>query len=238
MKTPVIIPAHNEAGYIAGALRSLDAAQVEPIVAINGEQRDVTATVAEQFGATVQVIPEQGQLNAIQRSVECLGDRALEPFLLMDADSHPLRPKEWPQAMLRGISPERPEVINGSLILNEVPLYDGLIRSVKWYVDDERARRNGTARTHGANMGLFLRDKQTRQTFCEMPSVHYGNDVYMRETIVAAGGISRQVTHPNALMVTSGRYVQPLWKRVILGQSDFNEKTFNLRSTAAAEISQ
>ncbi len=79
-KTPVIIAAFNEERYIGGTLQALPAAEVEPIVAVNGST-DSTAEIARSFGATTLEFEDQGKLPAQQAALRYLGDRALEPVL-------------------------------------------------------------------------------------------------------------------------------------------------------------
>src|SRR6266568_4712325 len=94
VKTPVIIPAYNEERNIARLLSVLPADLVEPIVAVNGST-DKTAEIAESFDVKVYDIPEQGKVPAIQYVLHHLGDRALDPLLVLDADNIPLFPRRW-----------------------------------------------------------------------------------------------------------------------------------------------
>ena len=67
MRTPVIIPAYNEAERIGASLRGLDHAKVEPFVVVNGEQgRTETYAEAARYTSNVFLNPEQGKLPAVQ----------------------------------------------------------------------------------------------------------------------------------------------------------------------------
>jgi len=105
MKTPVIIPAYNEERRIGATLSALPASEVEPTVIVNGSY-DATADIARSFGVNVIETERRGKMPAIQLCLREMGSRALEPFILLDADTRPVLPKTWARLLLRGLHPD------------------------------------------------------------------------------------------------------------------------------------
>lgn len=132
MKTPIIIAAYNEEKRIAETLRSLPASVTEPIVAVNGTT-DATADIARSFGAKVYDFEEQGKLPAIQKVLGLLGHRALEPLLMLDADTRPIYPTKWYEAMMKQL------YANGT---------DAMIASAPvWFTSERGKNASTTARS-------------------------------------------------------------------------------------------
>jgi glycosyltransferase involved in cell wall biosynthesis len=114
-KIPVIIPAFNEEERIAATLASLPEEFVDPIVAVNGTT-DRTSEIVENFGVPVLETDEQGKLPAIQMTLKSLGERALSPLIILDADTRPLMPVLWQTLMndyLTDASHGGPVVVGG-----------------------------------------------------------------------------------------------------------------------------
>ena len=131
MKTKVIIPAYNEAHTIRRTLDSLPADLTEPIVAVNGED-DGTLAIAEQLGAEVLLSEEQGKIRAIQQALGYIGSSAaLEPILLLDADTQPIFARRWHDGMVDRLqSDDRPTSIGGPVIFTGKPAHEAVLRSV------------------------------------------------------------------------------------------------------------
>jgi glycosyltransferase involved in cell wall biosynthesis len=104
MKTPVVIAALNEERNIGRTLDTLPRDLTEPIVVVNGSS-DNTAAIARRFTDQVYDLPEQGKMPAIQFAMKRLGNRALDPFIVLDADSAPIFPRHWSDAMVKNITP-------------------------------------------------------------------------------------------------------------------------------------
>src|SRR5438874_618123 len=90
MSVLIIIAARNESRHVGESLDALSQQtyNVEPIVVVNGSA-DKTADIARTAGAFV-LESEEGKMRAIQAGLRYLGRRALEPLLILDADTRPL----------------------------------------------------------------------------------------------------------------------------------------------------
>lgn len=232
MKTPVIIAAHNEAAMIKRTLYNLDADLVEPHVIANGCE-DNTADVARFFGAEVYENQEAGKLPAIQSVLKALGDRALDPLLYTDADSYPVSTRSWHRHMLRALDPDAPSAASGPIVLDTFGV-SGLAYDAKYYLDTLRAHRNETTRFRGANMATHLQKDSVLKRVLELPHIWPGEDRAIELAIHSEGGVSRQVVHPGATVVTSSRYILPIINFATEGRKGVRKKSLtNYRERAA-----
>jgi glycosyltransferase involved in cell wall biosynthesis len=216
MKTPVIIAAHNEAELLGRTLRSLNHADVEPIVIANGCE-DMTADVARSYGATTIELPEPGKLPAIQQGLKWLNGRALKTVLYTDADSYPLGPTHWVKAMNRSVSDTpQPAVSFGPIahVDRHGPL-DNLARSIKRQLDVRISKPRGVVHTIGVNMATRYGEQVILDEIVELPHVWPGEDQLMSEVVVAAGGLCRQVVDPLATVATSSRRMPPFFSVIL-----------------------
>jgi len=233
MKTPVIIAAHNEAAMIGHALDKLDAKHVEPYVMANGCE-DETADVARSYGALVYETHEAGKLPAIQNILVALGDRALDPLLYLDADSYPVFTNRWHRRMLSALIHEVPSAVSGPIVLDTFGA-TGLVYDSKYYLDNLRARHEGSVRFRGANMATFLQREPVLKRILELPHIWPGEDCAMEIAIKSEGGSSRQVIHPGAAVVTSARYISPIGDLVMAGREETRKKSLKGYRERAAD---
>lgn len=218
MKTPVIIPAYNEERHIARTLERLPSALVEPIVAVNGST-DRTADIAESFGVQVLRIPEQGKLPAIQRALEQLGARALEPLLLLDADAYPRNPVKWHNHMLGLLSSDKetPTVATGmhwfTPTTNDV--FTPVVRSL--FAIGETILKSGKEVTrtginggqYGANVGLHIFRKAILDEVIALDHFWPKEDRALTRAIVRHDGIFKQSLSLDALVFTTEPLTYP-----------------------------
>lgn len=208
MKTPVIIPAFNEERRLERTLHYLPDS-VAPIIAINGSDdlsNYLTAAIAEQFGAEVQIIPEQGKLPAIQKVLRGLGDRALEPLLILDADTRPLFPKHWHSHMLHDLSTEGvPQVVGGPVWFTGRPIGESAIRSV-WRAGRALASAHDTSLERvgqcGPNMGIKLEKNHVLKAILDLEHTWPGEDIALTQAVIDNGGDFHQPVHPFACTTT------------------------------------
>ncbi len=201
MKTPVIIPAFNEELRLGRTLEALPADLVEPIVAVNGST-DATATIAEDFGAYVVDIEQQGKMPAIQKALEHLGRRALQPLLILDADARPIFPQRWHRHMVSPISSaETPVVVGGPVWYTGSPRVEAILRSVY------RAGRTITnadvgnidrAIQFGPNMGVHIKERHVLDLIMGIPNYWPGEDRALAEAVSHGDGTYRALVHPYA----------------------------------------
>ncbi len=235
MKTPVIIPAFNEERNIATTLNALPQ-EVEPIVASNGST-DNTVTIAEHFGVKVFNLSEQGKLPAIQHVLRDLGERALEPLLLLDADTIPRHPIEWHRRMLSALEPQasRPIVASGPVWLTlesgETTLSSN-IRSL-WRIGatiatKQRAFNSGSnGAQYGPNMGIHIGRKVILDKVLGLQHYWPLEDVALTEAVVGnEGGVFKQLLDLDLLAYTpEPADYQPLLAFFREGIRKSNERT-------------
>ncbi len=196
MKTPVLIPAHNEALYIGQALGRLDPTLTDPLVIVNGDQADNTTEIVKGFGVTVLSLDEQGKLPAQQMGMRYLGKDALNPVLFLDADSYPLFPSQWPGRMLQRLDPGKPSVAVGPVIFEGGSVIDDSLRSLRSRLHAYRAARNGDTIPFGSNMALHMKSREVLDVFLDLPHIWAGDDFATRDVITSHGGTAEQIVHP------------------------------------------
>ena len=213
MKTPVIIPAYNDEKNIGALLRTLPRDLVEPIVSVSGST-DRTAAIAYNRGAKVMDNPELGKLPAIQRALRYLGDRALQPLIILDADAFPIFPKAWYSRMVGAMEDEvgRQSVVSGPVWFtpNEHSSYAAAAtRSI--YRLSETALSSGATRfsgeggaRHNPNLGLHIFDKNLLDEVLALDHYWPGDDSAITEKVVNDNdGAYRQLVCPAAMVLKS-----------------------------------
>ena len=208
MNFPVLIPARNEAAHIANTLQALPP-EAEPIVIPNGcNEHDNTGEIAEEFGATVLDGSPHGKTRAIQFAVHHLGERALDPFMVLDGDTRPLRQEKWLGEMVRAreeLDPDAPAIVTGSYMYEGLhPVTQSLMNLVV-RIDNRRFYRRPDYAMSGANMLLHLSDRATLRGFLELPNVWPLADKAMRKLVLDHDGQVANTIHPDARVVTDAR---------------------------------
>jgi len=219
MFVPTIIAARNEAGHIGHTLEALarQAQRVEPIVVINS-CTDRTADIAQSAGAIVLESPE-GKMPALQEGLHYLGRRALEPLLILDADSRPFT-RHWSRCLtheLGNMPAEHPRIAWGPYIfLGDINPAMGLFFSatamrVSWadrHDSDPRAIRGG-------NTSIALTKAPVLEEFLAMPNYWPREDVAIFDNIMQHEGVHKVIFHPDAWATTSGARLATNIKRII-----------------------
>jgi glycosyltransferase involved in cell wall biosynthesis len=228
-RIPVILPAYNEERLIARALDSMPADLVEPIVAVNGST-DSTASIAESFGAKVYNFEEQGKLPAIQSVLKSLGNRALEPLLILDSDNKPVFPRGWANGMLKALlrESEQPVFVGGPVWYTGSGLAYDAMRSIKRFKIAHKGRDWQVGMQHGQvgpNTGINLQNEGTLEAILAMPHYWPGEDRAMMDTIVDRGGSFYQPVSPKLMTLTpSSVSFLPLSERLSLGHEEATKK--------------
>ena len=225
MKLPVIIPAHNEEALLPRALAALPADLVEPIVIPNGCD-DRTEIIAREAGATVLSLPEASKMRAIQAGIHFLGCRAVEPVLLLDADSHPIFPRLWPGAMVGATRPlDAPAIIVGPVVLRGGPgLTANMARSAYRYSQQYRNRTNPEGGSFGgANTALNLKKTAIVEAILGLDDYWPGEDEAIKDVIMGSGGSSYKSPSPLAGVVSDADRQLGLRERVRLGRQGASE---------------
>jgi len=213
MKTPVLIAAFNEESRIGVVLESLPRELVDPIVAVNGSS-DATAEIARSFGATVHEFEEKGKLPALQQSLRRMGDQALHPILLLDADTRPIFPTAWHNRMVRALRPmdETPVVI-GAPVRFERNSQDpksstasaairSLYRQIHGATIHPRTMDTAGGAYYGPNQGFKLANDELLEQVLALPHVWPKEDLMIAETITEHGGQYTQLMDPLAMTVS------------------------------------
>lgn len=206
MSVPVLIPARDEAAHIVKTLESLPK-EAEPFVIPNG-CTDETAALAGQYGAVVLEGSPDGKLPALQFAIRHLGERALEPFIALDADSRPRFPKRWIGALLKArgeLDPDRPAMVTGPFIYGGLGPVTTAIRntSQRWYL--QKAYQDPKQPMSGANLLFDLRDEAVVQGILKLPNVWPFEDQALRDRIVDHGGQLAKTIRRSAMIVADGR---------------------------------
>jgi glycosyltransferase involved in cell wall biosynthesis len=209
MKTPVLIPAFNEARYIASTLESLPQDLTDPIVIVNGST-DNTAEIAASFGARVSVIDltDQGKLPAIQHTLCSMGKRALEPLIILDGDTRPLAPRAWLNGMLRNLdtNDEEGPISTGGLVWltgnGIVESSSRMLFSAIKAVKSQRTHEAIYSALYGPNMGVHFRDNKVLDAILGLDHYWPGEDRAIVHTIIEHGGVHRPSLHPGMLALS------------------------------------
>lgn len=218
MKTPVLIAACNEEAYIGQALAHLNAGTTEPFVVVNGSD-DATAAEARRFTDNVFVLPDKGKLPAIQYGLKQLGSRALEPLLMLDADSYPMAPIRWERGMTKSVAGEAPALTAGPIAFTDGTVVGSLVRSGRRMQQAVAARRTGALKgTFGANLALNIADPEMLDTILGLEHIWPGEDRYMASLVRERGKFTQSVAPWNTVL-TSGRWLPSLRRRLRIGQA-------------------
>ena len=195
MKTPVIISAFNEELRISETLRSLPS-ETEPIVAVNGSN-DKTAEIARSFGAQVLEIEEQGKFPAFQKALGSLGQRALEPLIMLDADTRPIHPMRWHNRFLHelDVRGDNPTVISGPVWFtsekgnNIEPVVRSLFRMSQALLTQKSAVHTGlNGGQYGANQGVRIAHQEVLDRVMGLDHFWPMEDVAFAEVIAKSEG--------------------------------------------------
>jgi hypothetical protein len=221
MKTPVLIAARNEAAHIAKTLEALPVT-VEPIVIPNGCV-DNTAEIAARAGATIVKGSPEGKMPALQHGLHHLGDRALEPLIILDADSYPLFPKRWPLPLLAGrerLDTQEPAVVVGPYVFNDIDFVSSAWRNLgHWRQYIKKARHDQNHGAAGCNSLIDLKRASVLRAIMDLPNIWPREDVAIKDTILEQGGNFGKSVHPLAIVATRGDRFPGWLKRIRLGRA-------------------
>ena len=211
MKTPVMIPAYNESSRIGRTLECLPADLVEPIVVVNGSSDD-TAEIARGFGVKVIETERQGKMPAIQLGLREMGARALEPFILLDADTKPVAPRLWSSVLLRALQPDiaEPKAISAPVYFTKNPddpkssHASAFVRSAYRQIHGAAARviPGAAPAYYGPNQAYKLQNSETLESVLALDHIWPEEDVAMTNVIIEHGGSFTQ-SIDNRAIVTS-----------------------------------
>jgi len=222
IRTPVIIPAFNEEAFIGCTLESLPGNPIEPIVVDNGSQ-DQTTAVAQRYGVEVVTLDQQGKLPAIQHVLRKLGDRALDPLLILDADTRPLFPVHWHRQMRQLLTSQPvgiPVAVGGPEIYYGKPVVEVIVRSLHQIPVTLRDRLNQSKRIGrcGPNMGISIQNEAALEDILALPHYWPREDKALVSTIMGHSGHYYAPVTPETLVITrrhEGRV--PLRQRLRMG---------------------
>lgn len=208
MPIPVLIPAHNEARTIARTIDRLaeQSHGVAPLVVVNG-CTDATPDIARAAGAQV-LESEHGKMRAIQEGIRYLGKSALEPFIVLDADTRPFT-KRWSarfsQELLRH-TPDKPTLIWGPVaFIDDVNIVVGACISAYTSLISWADRHDEDPRTiRGGNMGLRLSNGDSVDAIMNLQNYWPREDVALYDTIMQHDGNASIIFHRDAWANTSG----------------------------------
>jgi len=172
---PIIIPAKDAADHLPKTLSTLHQIGSEVIVVINGTS-DNSAEISLQAGATV-LESKPGKMPAIQAGLEYLGSRALEPLVILDADTYPLDATGWARAAYDGLSQSYGAAAIYPWLITRSGSINGSLRTL-------RSLQNSLMHPHkplsrvGHSMGLKLTQNSLKD-FLSLPNFWPREDIAM-----------------------------------------------------------
>lgn len=227
MKTPVIIPAFDEADQIGPTLSRLDASTVEPFVVVNGDRgSSETAEVARFYTPNVFILREQGKLPAIQFALRKLyeydADSYTNPIILTDADTKPLFPKSWGPAMSGAVVGPRACAAAGLVFFHDGPFFDSAARNMfRVYEAAKGYGKYSLKPAYGANLAVnFAGDTRLIDEVLNAPHIWPAEDRYLAHTIAGEQRRFRQVVQIGGVVLTSARFLPPLREKIGLQEEE------------------
>ena len=214
MHIPVLIAARNEENFLPRTLDSLPT-NVEPIVVTNG-CTDQTIDVAHSAGVTVLENDIEGKLPAIQTGLRYLGERALDPLLILDSDTRPLS-NQWANVMHKSVASHNdlPRIAGGLVFFSDhIDPVSSIVYSIKPVFD---ARKVGASHIRGANMALSFRNKRLLDQVLAMPNYWPGEEAAIVDAFLEAKGEIMQVWNPLAVVLTDGARLTSIAARFLRG---------------------
>lgn len=218
-KTPVIIPAFQAESTLESVLGALPRGDCDPIIAFNGPTSPHALDIASSFGVQHFIGETRGKLPAIQETLRRLGDKAIQPCMVLDADTRPVFPKAWLRTMLAALHPETktPVSISGLVVFDigtRMPI-TSLARTSSRLL---KAYMNKAYGCYGPNVALHIQNKDVLSSILDLPHYWFGEDRAMADKIIEHGGSHQNVLHPLTLARTPlSLSHSSIWWRLIHG---------------------
>lgn len=242
MKTPAIIAARNEAQHIGKTLEALSkqAQEVEPTVIVNGST-DRTADIARSAGAKV-LESQEGKIPAIQEGLRSLGEQALQPLIIVDADTRPMS-KKWSGRMsqeLLDLPQQDPAMVWGPYIFSgEINPALGLFFSASSMQVTWADRHEEKPRTiRGGNTGLYMKNEELLEEILALDNYWPRDDVAIYDTMKAHDANHKVVMSPQAWALTSGYRPAETIRQLVKNRKHPSKVTDDLYADDAPEGSR
>lgn len=198
----VLIPARNEEETIGRTLDSLPRGGVAPLV-IGNDCTDKTLEIADSFGAETIEVSERGKILAIQNGLKYLGNRAVEPFIILDADTRPISDR-WAEVMSGRLREGKsPSMIAGPAIFwDNIDFFSGIYHS---FMPTYRARRLGNIHLQGCNLAFRLPSITVIDEIIQLENYFGpGDEGLLAKVVSGNGGTVEQTLDPRAAVLTDG----------------------------------
>ncbi|WP_243093860.1 glycosyltransferase family 2 protein [Thermus thalpophilus] len=207
MRISVVIPAHNEQAYLAGALEAVLAQTLPPfeVIVVDNASTDRTREVAERYGVRVVYCAKKGVAHARQAGL--LAARG-EWVAMTDADSRPL--PHWLAALSRRA--EGALALYGPLRFYGVSPWEAAFSEWGYRAFLHLMALLGRPNLAGANLMVL---KEAALRVGGFPEVEAREDVLLGNKLARLGPV-RYV--PEALVLTSARRLKGGWGRFLLRQ--------------------
>lgn len=223
---PILIPARNEIDFIRNTLNRLSK-EVEPIVLANA-CIDGTAKAARDFGATVIECVEEGKMPALQEGMRYLGNRSIEPFITLDADSGPVIGRLWHKEMMEGLNkiPNRPAVVIGPVLFRGGPgfvtnTWDNISRN---FIQFKNKNKNYSGYFSGRNMLIYPKTPTVVDKLLALKNFWPGEDYAIKDVIVDNGGHTIKLSSIFAAVFSDASRNTKLWQRMKLHNNEIRER--------------
>lgn len=224
MPIPVLIAARNEASHIERTLKALPR-NVEPIVIPNDckdNTVEVIERIADDYGVKVLHDSPAGKLPALQFGVRKLGQRAIDPFITLDADAYPIFRNKWVDRMVqarKGVDPSRGAVVVGpSLYVHDIDPVSALWHNLGTWKALFKYKNDPNHGANGRNMLIDLKNKNNLHYFLTLPHKWPREDALIKDKILEHGGSFVKITHPHAIVATSGERYPGIITRLRAGK--------------------
>lgn len=229
MKTPVLISAYNEERHLHATLQALPADTTEPVLLANG-CTDATVAIAERFGVPTIELESRGKMPAIQAGIGYLGARAVtEPFILLDADSRPMFPSKWVNALwcarADNIDSTKPAAVVGSFVYsNGASHVSDVVRSAAHAYKHFKSRNQQMGGGfYGRNMLFDLKTQDLRDDIMAMPNYWPGEDRAIKDMVLQHGGLAYKSSDVAGIVITDAERVPSLFARFKMGRQGIAE---------------
>jgi|SRR5579862_4356857 len=175
-KISVIIPALNEANYIADCLTALAAQTFKPfeIIVIDNNSADETAIIAAGFpGVKVLHEPKQSRFLATHKAFLAAKGNIIART---DADSRP--DPDWLASISKALSPGTLSALTGPFYYHDLP-FSSVIKKGEAYMRAKAASRSvNNMFLAGANMAILKKDwQEVEPKLCGRSDMHEDIDL-------------------------------------------------------------
>ncbi len=222
MTVNVLIPAKNEQAHIESTLGVFaDRDHLAHVhVLVNGST-DQTADIARSFpDVEVTELEASGKFAAMQHAMRELGDRAMDGFVVLDADTAPLSAEHWSRMHESKLAEMEAGTYNGNLLFDfNAGVFSGFIRNglKSGKIVLQRLGRD-TKHIYGTNLAIKPTE-HTRDLMLTAPNVWPQEDNMIIDIHERYTNTEHMVSmDPRLFALSSARGFVPITNRLRVGR--------------------